>query len=123
LSVGHIAPAEQCLAFGADRRSDLAFAGGATGGIARQEHHADAVIACGRQCEIEVAANAAQKGVGNLNQYARTVAHQRVRAGGATVGEVLENLQTLLDQGMVLLAFDMRNKADAARVVFVCRVV
>jgi hypothetical protein len=37
--------------------------------------------------------------------------------------KVLQNLQALLNDGMALLVLDMGDKAYAAGVVFVCRVV
>ena len=43
----------------------------------------------------ELAAGAAQEGVGQLDQDAGAVALQRVGAGGAAVGQVLEDPQAL----------------------------
>jgi len=37
--------------------------------------------------------------------------------------EIFQNRQALLDDGMRFLAFDVRNEADTAAVMFVCRVI
>ncbi len=57
--------------------------------------------------------------VGNLDQDAGAVAHQRVRADRAPVVEVLQDLQALLDDGVALVALDVGDEADAAGVVLV----
>ena len=59
--------------------------------------------------------------VGNLDQDAGAVAHQRVGADGAAMVEVLEDLQALLDDRVRLAARDVGDEADAAGVVLVRR--
>ncbi len=59
------------------------------------------------------------KGVWNLNQNAGAVTAQRIGAHSATMIEVLQDQQGLLDQRMAGSSLDVRNKADTARVVFV----
>ena len=59
--------------------------------------------------------------VGDLDQDAGAVAHQRVGADRAAVVEVLEDLQALLDDRVRLLALDVGDEADAAGVVLVGR--
>jgi hypothetical protein len=61
----HVAPAEQHLALGGDRALDLLLARHARRRLARQEHHADAVLADRRQRDPELAARAAQERVGS----------------------------------------------------------
>jgi hypothetical protein len=46
-----------------------------------------------------------------------------VGADGAPVVEVLQDLQALLDDRVALVALDMGDKADAAGIVFVGRIV
>ena len=65
----------------------------------------------------------AEEPVRNLDQDAGAVAGQRVGADRAAVGQVLQDLQALLDDGVALRALDVRDEADAAGVVFVGRVV
>jgi hypothetical protein len=114
----HVAPAEQDLIRRADRALELLLARQARRVLLRQEHHADAVFADRRQRHALLGHLLAQHGVGDLDQHAGPVAHQRIRADGAAMIEVLQDQQTLLDDGMTLLAADVRDEADAARVVF-----
>jgi hypothetical protein len=107
---GHVAPAEQQLAFGLDRTLDFLFAGHAGRRLLRQEDHADAILADCRQRDAELAAGAAEEEVGQLDQDARAVALQRVGAGRAAVGQVLEDPQAMLDDRMVLPALDVGNE-------------
>ena len=119
----HVAPAEQDLAFGDDRALDLLLARHARRGLARQEHHADAVLPDRRQRDAELAARAAQEGVGQLDQDAGAVALQRIGARRAAMRQVLEDRQALPDDGVILAALDVRDEAQPARVVLVGGVV
>ena len=76
-------------------------------------------MADGRQRDAELAARAAQKRIGQLDQDARAVALQRVRARGAAMREVLEDGKPVADDGVVLASFDMGDEAQPARVVLV----
>jgi len=58
-----------------------------------------------------------------MHQDARAVARAGVGADGAAVREPVEELQALADDGVAAGPLDVRNKADAARIVFVGRVV
>src|SRR5438128_5516762 len=119
----HVAPAEQLLAFVLDGALDLVFAGDARGRVARQEHHADAVLARGRQLHALLRHFLAIEAVGDLDQEARAVGEFRVPAYRAAMGEVAQHRQSLLDDGVRLPALDVRDEADAARVVLVFRTV
>ena len=119
----HVAPAEQDLPLAGDRALDLLLAGHPRRRLLGQEHHADAVLADGRERQALPPAGAAQEGVGQLDQDPGAVALQRVGAGGAAVGEVFENEQRLGDDRVRLLALDVGDEAQAARVVLVRRVV
>jgi hypothetical protein len=70
-----------------------------------------------------LAISSRKKVVGNLDQDAGTVAHQRVRTDGTPVIQVFQDQQALLDDRETLLAPDVRYKTDAAGVVLVGRVV
>ena len=120
---GHIAPAEQHLAFVLDGALDFVFACKARGGLLRQEHHADAVFAHRRQRYVLLGHLLAEELVRDLYEDPRAVAGQRVCAHSATMREVLEDREPLLDDGMALGALDVRHKADATGVMFVGRVV
>ncbi len=118
-----VAPAENDLPFATHRALDFLLAGEARGKFLRQEDHADAVVAGARQLHSLFFHFAAQESVGNLDQDAGTVTHQRIGADRAPVIQVFQDLQTLLDNVVTLLPLDVRNEADAAGVVFVGRVV
>ena len=119
----HVAPAEQDLAFVLDRALDLVFAGEARRRFLGQEHHADAVLARRRQAHALRGHLLAEERVGNLDQDAGAVAGERIGADRAAMGEVAQDLQTLLDDRVAFLALDVRDEADAAGVVLVGGVV
>ncbi len=119
----HVAPAEQHLSFARDRALDLLLARHPRRRLLRQEHHADAVLTDGGQRQSLAAADATKERVGNLDQDARAVALQRVGAGGAAVGEVAQDREALRDDRVALLALDVRDEAEPARIVLVRRVV
>ena len=116
-------PAEQLLPLLADdpleHAADL-FAGCV--GM-REEDEAGAIEAGGRQRDAERRGNLAQKAVRHLDKDAGAVAGRRFAAARATVQEVDEDAQPLLDDGVRPAAFDVDDEADAAGVVLVDRVV
>jgi len=119
----HVAPAEQHLSFRGNRALDLLLARHPRCRLLRQEHHADAVLPDRGQRDAQLAARAAQKGVRQLDQDAGAVALQRIGAGGAAVRQVPQDLQPLRNDLVRLPALDLRDEAEAARVVFVNGVV
>ena len=119
----HVAPAEDVLAFGFDKLLDHPDAGRPRPFGLGHEHHADGVFARFRKRDSDIAAHRAQMGVGHLDENARAVAGQRVGADRAAMRQVLENLQTLVDDPVALAVLDVHDAADPARIVFVARVV
>ena len=69
-----------------------------------QEHHAHAVFARGRQREAQLRAFAREKFVRNLDQDAGAVARLRIAAAGAAMRQVDQDLQSLCDDVVRLLA-------------------
>ena len=59
----------------------------------------------------------------NLNQDAGAIAGFRIAAAGAAVGQVDQDLDALADDVVGLLAIDAGDKADAAGVVLMLRIV
>src|SRR5689334_25235462 len=59
----------------------------------------------------------------NLNQHTGAVAGLRIAAASATVGQVDQNLNTLLNDGVALFATDAGHKTNAAGVALGCRIV
>ena len=120
---GHVAPTEDMLSFRLDKLFDDTNAVRPRPFGLRHKHHADAVIARLRKIDPDVAANGAQMGVRHLNENARAVAGQRVGADRATMSEVFQNLQTLIDDPVAFPVLYVRNETDPARIVLVARVV
>ena len=89
--------------------------------LLRQEHHADAVLARRRQRDALRGHLGAVELVGDLDQDAGAVAHQRIGPDRAAVVQVLEDLQALLDDRVRLAAGDVRDEADAAGIVLLAR--
>ena len=76
-----------------------------------------------RQGQAVLVRPVAQQRVGDLDQAAGAVAHQRVGADRAAMVEVDQDLQARADDVVRLAALDVGDEADAARVVLVARVV
>ena len=120
---GHVAPADELQTRLADRALEDLAALVSLIRLARQEHHADAVFAglgkasfCMRELLLE-------ERVRDLQQDAGAVARQRVAAAGATMLEVGEDRQALLDDVARLGSAHVDHEADPAGVVLEARVV
>ena len=120
---GHVAPTDELLPLGDDRLLDEVFHGGARFGIARHEELADCVMSGLRQAEAELLAFLREEDVRDLGQHAAAVAERRVRAGGAAMIEIDQDLQPLLDDRMALAVVEIGDEADAAGIVLVGGVV
>ena len=119
----HIAPAQQLLAFDLDEMLELLDHDLARLGFARQEAHGHGILAGRRQRDAGLLGPFAEQRIGNLDQDAGAVAHQRIGAHRAAMIQIDEKLQALADDLMGLGALDVGDKADAARVMLVARVV
>ena len=120
---GDIAPAEQGLAFDLDEMLELLDDDFARLGFARQEAHRHGIFARLRQFHARGFGPFAQQRVGNLNQDAGAVAHQGVGAHRAAMVEIDQKLEPLADNAVGFLAFDVGDKAHAARVMLMPRIV
>ena len=58
-----------------------------------------------------------------LDQYPGTIAHQGIGTDSTAMIEIFQDQQSLLDDRMALLAFDVGYKTDATGVVLIGRVV
>ena len=59
----------------------------------------------------------------NLNQHAGAVAGFWIAAASAAMGQIDQNLNALLNDGVRLLATDAGHEANAAGIVLGCRVI
>jgi hypothetical protein len=91
--------------------------------LGREKHHPDAILPGIGQGNPRIAGRALEELVRYLKQNPGPVSRARVTALGPSVTKALKDLKTLLDNGMGLLAFDVDDKADPARVLLLFRVV
>ena len=115
----HVSPADQHLAFVFDRTLDFVLAGKTRRRLARQKHHAHAVLPSRRQFHALPGPFLAEKLIRHLNQNTRAVGGLGVGTHRATMGQILQYGEALLDDFVTFLALDVRDKADATGVVFI----
>ncbi len=118
-----IAPGEQRLALGVDVMLEMLDRDGARLALHRQKAHRDRVTAWWRQFEAALLGPMTQQPVRHLDQAAGAVADQRIGADRAAMVEVDEDLQAATDDVVRFSAFDVDDKADAARIMLVARIV
>ena len=121
--VRHRAPSEHALSFFTNDALDHLLAGLALARVARQEDHSDAVLAARRQSEPELVGLLEEKLVRNLHQDSGAVAGVGIASASPAMGQVVEDLDTLVNDVMRRIALDIDHEADAARIVFVRRIV
>src|SRR6185503_4681922 len=119
----HVAPADHLLALLADDLLEDLLAGPAGGRVGRQEDHADPVAAAAGHVEAEPEALALEKAVRDLAKDAGAIAGFGVTPGGRPVAEAVQNLERLLDDLARLVALNVRDESDAARVALHRRLV
>ena len=100
-----------------NRAFDLLLACYPRRGFARQKHHADAVLARGRQRDAQFAARASKESVGQLQQDARAIALQRIGPRRAAMRQIDEDLQPLIDDGVTLASLDVCDKSETTSIV------
>ena len=118
--VGDVAPAEDPQALAAGDLLDRQ--GGFVGlvRVVREERDAGGVVALLRQREVD---DVTEEAVGDLQQDARTVAGVGLGPGRATVVEVAEGSDAVLDDLVAPQALHVHDEVDAAGVVLEPRVV
>ena len=65
----------------------------------------------------------AEQGVWNLDQNARAIAQERISAHGTAMINIHKNLEAAFHGFVRFHAFDIGNKADTTRIMFVARVI
>ena len=112
----HVAPAEEALALlDADALDEVAD-DAAPFGVLGHEPLPDAITPGLRQVDALLGADRVEEVVRDLDEESRPVADQRIGAGGAAMGEVLEDLQPVLDHAAGLHALHVGDEADAASI-------
>ena len=115
----HVAPAQHALALRAYGAFQLLLAGAPRGVFLGQEDHAHAVLARRRQGDLLPRHLLAVELVGQLDEDAGAVAHQRIGAHRAAVIQVAQDLQTLRDDLVAAPPLDVRHEPHATGVVLV----
>ena len=110
------------MAFFGNHRLKAFFNIGARAFMGRQKHHADAIMAFFGQRET-VGCHFAKKCVGHLNQHADAVTSFRVSTDRAAMLQIFQYRQTVVDNVMAFDIFDIGDKANAASVMFIGRVI
>src|SRR5262249_35421288 len=118
----HATPAEEGLTLLRDDLLDDRDAGILIRLLRRQEDHPDAVTSRRGRRGPPARAFTAEEPVRHLHEDAGAVAGERVAAARAAVGQVLEDLEALLDDVVRALTLHVDDEADAARVALRARV-
>ena len=119
----HVAPAKEHLVFFPDRLLDRPLAPAALFGLPGQEDHAGGVFTGFGKGYAAQPALSLEKGVGKLEQQPRPVARVGIASAGAAMLEVYQHADGVADDVVGLLAIEIRNDTDAARVVLIGRIV
>jgi hypothetical protein len=112
-----------CRCVGIGRALDHRLAIDALRAIPGHEHVADAVMAGFRQTDSERGHDLLEEGVGNLHEDACAIARERIGAGRAAMGQVLENLKAVPDDRMARAPVEVGDKAHPASIMLALRVV
>jgi hypothetical protein len=119
----HLAPTQQDLPLGADEMLDVLHRDRAGCRLARQKAHGGGVAAGRREIDRLLARPIPQQRVRDLDQAAGAIADQRIGPCRAAVIEIDQDLQAALNDVVRLQPLDVRDEADAARIVLVARIV
>ena len=92
-------------------------------GFARQKAHRHGIAARLRQGDTGLFRPVAEQGVGDLDEDTGAIPDQGICPHRAAMVQVNQELQALADNFVGLFAFDIGDKADAARIMFVARIV
>ena len=119
----HVAPAEKLQALGLGRALDHGLAVDALRLVPRHEHMADGVVTGLGQGDAQRRGHHFQEFVRHLHEHASAVAGKRVGADGAAMGQIFEDLETVLDDRVARPRLQVGDEADAAGIMFSLRIV
>ena len=118
-----IAPAQKHLAFVGNGLFYNVFHNLAAIRVARQKDCANGILAFRRQRDTGARHLLAQKPIRNLNEHAAAVTGLGIRTHSTAVVKVQQNFETLGHNVMGLLIVHLRDKTDAAGIMFVAGVI
>ena len=119
----HIAPAKKPSALFADHSGKERLTLLPRIGIGREKYHPDAILSGIGQRHPYIAGRALEEFVRDLKQNPGAVSGARVTTLRPPMTQVLKNLESLLNNGMGLLALDVDDKAYPTGVFLLLRVV
>src|SRR5262245_45165795 len=119
----HGAPTKKTLTFFTDDLLELGCTKIPLRKFLREEHQPDAVFTFSRKRDVEFLAFLFQESMRYLHEHASTVPRLWITATRATMIEVFENLQSLLDDVVRALTLDVGNESNSTGVVLELRVV
>lgn len=119
----HIAPTQEPRALLADNSGNQRLALLPPIGLRREKQHPDTIFPSGRQAHPDIAGGSLEKVVRHLQQNPGAVSRAGVATLRSSVTEAFKDLQPLLHNRMGFLALDVDDKADAAGVLLLLRVV
>ena len=111
-----VSPSQKLLPFVRNHLLHDGLASLAALGVRGQKDHADSVFARRGQGYVQLGALLRQEVVGYLNQHACAVSGSRVAAAGAPVRQVDQDLQTVLQNVVRLLAVNVGGQAHSTSV-------
>jgi hypothetical protein len=113
-----IPPAEDAEPLLADDSLENSLADEALMSFDRKEHHPDAIFSRQRQGKSEACTFTVEERMRDLDRETRTIPGLRITAAGTAVCKVEKYLDSLENNVVGLLPFDVYNEADAARIPF-----
>ena len=116
---GHFPPAHDLLPLFDDDPLEEHLDAAPAIGVVREEDQAGAIASGRRQVDRQTSAFLAEEPIRHLEEDAGAVPGVRLTPARAAMLQVDEHLQRLLHDGVRLLALDVRDEPDAARVVLV----
>src|ERR1019366_3117910 len=119
----HRAPAQNRQPFGLDDVFEDFGEAAAPGRVARQEYQPAGVLSRPRQRQPVLLRHPLKKGVRHLDEHAGTVAGVGLATTGATMVEVAQHLDRLLQDAVGFPALHVDDEADAAGLVFEPRII
>ena len=119
----HVAPSQENLIFLPDSFLDRPLAPPAMFGAPGQEHHAHGVLARFRQRNAGEPALPLEEVMRKLEQQARAVTGVRIASASAAMLQVDQHSDGVANDGVGLLAAQIRHDTHAARVVLIGRIV
>jgi len=117
---GNLSPAEEDSAFPANHLFSHPYRFGFLSGVLRHKEHSRSVLSLIGEFKIQ---NFSKKEIRNLNQHSRAVTGLLVSADSTPVFQIAEDLNSILNYGMVSFTVNPGNKPDTTGIMLLVRIV